>query len=201
MSNTQPLVDYWEQYSIITNEPSVVVESPSGSPPSSPPSLRQKPQAERRPSIPRRDRALSDTTAFEMTRPSLDPFHPALSLHDFTDTFGPLLFPLYRAALLHKRILLVTDAPVHEPCNYGEAEMFSVIIRLLTAFKFIISPFCPHYLNQFFRCSAQKNARPFELPLSSISEFMIYHIFHPLRGHMSKVGCLQVGSLAQPTMF
>ena len=124
MSNRQPLVDYWERYSNITNESSVVLESPSISPSSSPPTLRQKPQTERRPSIPQRNRALSDATALEMPRPALDPFHPALSLPDFTDAFGPLLFPLYRAALLRKRILLVTDAPVQEPCNYGEAVCF-----------------------------------------------------------------------------
>jgi hypothetical protein len=66
---------------------------------------------------------------------------------------------------------------------------------------FMIYPFCPHYLNRFFRCSPRKNARPFELALYSMSEFMIYHIFHPLMGHMSKAGYLQVGSLAQLTMF
>jgi hypothetical protein len=38
--------------------------------------------------------------------------HPAASLLELLDLFGPLLFPLYRAALLRKRILLVTEAPV-----------------------------------------------------------------------------------------
>ena len=33
--------------------------------------------------------------------------------------FGPLIFPLYKAALLRKRILLVTQAPVEIACKYG----------------------------------------------------------------------------------
>jgi hypothetical protein len=35
------------------------------------------------------------------------------------DSFGPLIFPLYRAALLRKRILFMGEAPVHGACNYG----------------------------------------------------------------------------------
>jgi hypothetical protein len=38
--------------------------------------------------------------------------------------FGPLIFPLYRAALLRKRILIVTDTPVEFACNLGESEIF-----------------------------------------------------------------------------
>jgi hypothetical protein len=51
---------------------------------------------------------------------SLSPFHPASSLLDFFDTFGPLMFPLYRLALLRKRILFVGQAPVLRACNYGK---------------------------------------------------------------------------------
>ena len=46
--------------------------------------------------------------------------HPALSLPDLLSTFGPLLFPLHRAALLRKRILLLGSTPVQPACNYGE---------------------------------------------------------------------------------
>lgn len=45
--------------------------------------------------------------------------HPALSLPRLLSTFGPLLFPLYRAALLRKRILLLGSTPVHPSCNFG----------------------------------------------------------------------------------
>ena len=46
--------------------------------------------------------------------------HPASSLPIFLNIFGPLVFPLYRAALLRKRILFVGDAPVEEACHFGE---------------------------------------------------------------------------------
>lgn len=49
----------------------------------------------------------------------MSPHHPALSLPIFLDTFGPLIFPLYKAALLRKRILLVGQAPVELACNFG----------------------------------------------------------------------------------
>ena len=44
--------------------------------------------------------------------------HPALAMPDLLDTFGPLIFPLYRAALLRKRILLLGSPPVQQTCNY-----------------------------------------------------------------------------------
>jgi len=44
--------------------------------------------------------------------------HPASSMTALLDTFGPLIFPLYRAALLRKRILLLGAAPVQQTCNF-----------------------------------------------------------------------------------
>lgn len=61
----------------------------------------------------------------EPSRPALTPFHPASSLPDLIESFGPLIFPLYKAALLRKRILLMTEAPVHIPCNYGTIHLDS----------------------------------------------------------------------------
>ncbi|KAI5291976.1 hypothetical protein KEM55_008188, partial [Ascosphaera atra] len=49
---------------------------------------------------------------------TLAPLHPALSLSEFLDQFGPLVFPLYRQALLRKRVLFVGDPPVHSACDY-----------------------------------------------------------------------------------
>ena len=49
---------------------------------------------------------------------SLAQHHPALSLPSFVSAFGPLIFTLYRRALLRKRILLVGDAPVHTNCDF-----------------------------------------------------------------------------------
>ncbi|KAF3929579.1 hypothetical protein ABW19_dt0207371 [Dactylella cylindrospora] len=65
-----------------------------------------------------RHRSISDATALILPGQSLSPHHPALSLPDFVLTFGPLIFPLHRAALMRKRILLVAEAPVEKACNF-----------------------------------------------------------------------------------
>ena len=66
-----------------------------------------------------RKRAVTSASALAPPGQSLDPYHPALSLPSFLDTFGPLVYPLYKAALLRKRILLVGQAPVEQACNFG----------------------------------------------------------------------------------
>ncbi|PHH55422.1 Protein LCHN [Ceratocystis fimbriata CBS 114723] len=48
------------------------------------------------------------------TSTSLERHHPAHSLSRLLDSFGPLIFPLFRATLLRKRILISCHAPVHE---------------------------------------------------------------------------------------
>lgn len=114
MANTAPLSAYWDTYQIGAPDTSTAPDSPL----ESPLSLRFKPNGERSDG-PYRNRAFSDAMVLETARPALTPFHPASSLPDFIDSFGPLVFPLYRAALLRKRVLLLTEAPVHVPCNYG----------------------------------------------------------------------------------
>ncbi len=66
-----------------------------------------------------RNRSASDGGALVAPGHRLSPFHPAWSLTTLLDTFGPLIFPIHRAALLRKRILISTHAPVHEVCNFG----------------------------------------------------------------------------------
>ena len=66
-----------------------------------------------------RKRAVTSASALAPPGQSLDPYHPALSLPSFLDAFGPLIFPVYKAALLRKRILLVGQAPVEQTCNFG----------------------------------------------------------------------------------
>lgn len=66
----------------------------------------------------KRTRAMSDAAGLANAQ-SLSPDHPAMSLTSHLDSFGPLLFPLYRAALLRKRILVLTHAPVREACDLG----------------------------------------------------------------------------------
>ncbi|TWU77341.1 hypothetical protein ED733_005453 [Metarhizium rileyi] len=48
----------------------------------------------------------------------LSSFHPAWSLGSLLNKFGPLIFPIHRAALLRKRILISCHAPVHEICDF-----------------------------------------------------------------------------------
>lgn len=57
-------------------------------------------------------------TEVPMARMGLSPYHPALTLPSMIDSFGPLIFPLYKAALLRKRILLMHEAPVQLACNF-----------------------------------------------------------------------------------
>lgn len=65
----------------------------------------------------RKPRALSDAAGLHPANPTLSQDHPAMSLiHDF-DVFGPLIFPLQRAALLKKSILIMSSAPVQPACN------------------------------------------------------------------------------------
>ncbi|KAK5111456.1 hypothetical protein LTR62_004908 [Meristemomyces frigidus] len=43
--------------------------------------------------------------------------HPGLRVNALLDTFGPLIFPLHRAALLRQRILMLGAPPVQHSCN------------------------------------------------------------------------------------
>ena len=65
----------------------------------------------------RKRRTMSDATGFGSDKPALSRYHPAMSLAEDFETFGPLIFPLYRAALLKKRVLIMTAAPVRPACN------------------------------------------------------------------------------------
>lgn len=71
----------------------------------------------------KRKRALSDATGAFAVERSMPRDHPALSMTALITTFGPLLFPLYREALLRKRILLLGTTPVQRTCNFGNHAM------------------------------------------------------------------------------
>lgn len=43
--------------------------------------------------------------------------HPALAIPALFESFGPLIFPLQRAALLRKRVLFLGSTPVQKNCN------------------------------------------------------------------------------------
>ena len=65
----------------------------------------------------KRKRGVSDaTTGLKLDAGGVTD-HPALYMPALLDNFGPLLFPLYRAALLRKRILLLGSPPVQRNCS------------------------------------------------------------------------------------
>lgn len=78
----------------------------------------------------KRTRGMSNAPATLGHVQSLSEHHPATSLPDFLRTFGPLVFPLYRAALLRKRVLLAGEAPVLTNCNYGMSDWLSIRSKL-----------------------------------------------------------------------
>ncbi|KAG6012787.1 hypothetical protein E4U43_007645 [Claviceps pusilla] len=65
-----------------------------------------------------RRRSASDGIALIPHEHTLSSYHPAWSLVNLLDKFGPLIFPIQRAALLRKRILISCHAPVHEVCDF-----------------------------------------------------------------------------------
>lgn len=116
-TNTQPLEDFWLAHKLPAEEDSQreAAESPSDA------QAKQK-QSQVSPNGRTRTRHRGVSTASALAPPgqSLSSHHPALSLPALLDTFGPLIFPLYKAALLRKRILLVGQAPVEMACNFGK---------------------------------------------------------------------------------
>lgn len=114
---TQMLVEYWDKCG--TRDTSGQAPAPITDSPLNSPALsfvkRPSPKADGH----ARNRSASEGAALLPPGHRLSPFHPAWSLNKLLDTFGPLIFPIQRAALLRKRILISTHAPVHEACNFG----------------------------------------------------------------------------------
>lgn len=81
-----------------------------------------------------RNRSASDGTALLPPGHSLSGYHPAWSLPHLLETFGPLVFPIHRAALLRKRILITAHAPVEETCNFG-ISLSSIALLFLTKLR------------------------------------------------------------------
>ncbi|KIW70021.1 hypothetical protein PV04_02332 [Phialophora macrospora] len=105
-TNTTALEEYWDKYRL----------KPEDHPPQTPHDSAGD-ESLQGPNGYTKSRSMSTTTTFVSSHHSLTPHHPALTLMDSLKLFGPLIFPLYRAALLRKRILIVTDTPVEFACN------------------------------------------------------------------------------------
>lgn len=116
-SKTQLLESYWDAH----KAPQDGLHLPTESSSESLSTLAQNP-AGRQPGKPKhnRNRSASDGTALLRSGHSLSVNHPAWSLSSLATTFGPLIFRIYRAALLRKRILLSCHAPVRQVCDFGK---------------------------------------------------------------------------------
>ncbi|KAI1467260.1 uncharacterized protein F4812DRAFT_56870 [Daldinia caldariorum] len=104
------LEEYWQKHQ--AKEESVAPAESVGSPSVAFHHLPKQPQGHVR------NRSASDGAALLPPGHRLSAYHPAWSLTKLLDTFGPLIFPIYRAALLRKRILISCHAPIQEACNF-----------------------------------------------------------------------------------
>ncbi|CAK7271841.1 hypothetical protein SEPCBS119000_004812 [Sporothrix epigloea] len=125
--NLSLLEAYWSKHSSTDTDALVATTSPGiDVPPTSPGLSKPSPMGYRPYPSPfgsqpgnARNRSVSDGTTLVLPPDHhLSPYHPAWSLTTLLDTFGPLIFPIYRAALLRKRILISTHAPVREANNF-----------------------------------------------------------------------------------
>ncbi|MCJ1352129.1 MAG: hypothetical protein MMC33_002113 [Icmadophila ericetorum] len=116
-SQTKPLENFWNENKHTEDKSTPTAEPRPGSGSSN--GYRDSRRGSRSPAQPRsRKRATSGASALAPFGQKLSPYHPARSLPELLDTFGPLIYPLYKAALLRKRILMVTRAPVETYCNF-----------------------------------------------------------------------------------
>ncbi|CAD6456467.1 e869f2c6-9770-4108-a7e7-7fe8e39d6e2b [Sclerotinia trifoliorum] len=88
-----------------------------------------------------RNRSASDGAALLPPGHTLSVYHPAWSLPKLLETFGPMIFPIQRAALLRKRILISAHAPVHETCDFVYA--ISVLSNIPLAVSDLLEPTAP----------------------------------------------------------
>jgi hypothetical protein len=128
MENTERLEEYWDKHRL--HEGDTSRELGTDSPLSYRSSINPRSLNGQRLS-----RTVTDATALTGTPRLLAPHHPALSLPDMIESFGPLIFRLYRAALLRKRILLVGEAPVHQTCDFGKQSRGSSRLHSLTIYS------------------------------------------------------------------
>jgi hypothetical protein len=104
-TNMYPLISYWEEHKLDESAGQSSVHQSTFA-------VAQKVS-----------RTLSTATISSIERQALPSYHPALAITDYLDQFGPLIFPLHRAALLRKRILIIASAPIKQACEFGKSSM------------------------------------------------------------------------------
>ncbi|KAL8675583.1 MAG: hypothetical protein Q9168_000095 [Polycauliona sp. 1 TL-2023] len=114
---THLLDNVWQQHQSQEDEDATSQTSVEGSP-SGLKEKRKRAASSPNGQRPTRNRAVSTASALAPPGQTLSVHHPALSISTYLDTFGPLVFPLYKAALLRKRVLLLGHAPVELACHF-----------------------------------------------------------------------------------
>ncbi|KAH9898926.1 hypothetical protein F4778DRAFT_782525 [Xylariomycetidae sp. FL2044] len=141
--DNSPLEQYWQKHQAQADgqdptAPKDTLEPPVG--------VQATPRSQRGHT---RNRAASDGTSLIPHGHKLSPYHPAWSLTKLLDTFGPLIFPIHRAALLRKRILIMGHAPVQEICNF--VYDISILSNIPPSTYDLLSPRSPpHRLRPLF---------------------------------------------------
>lgn len=125
--DTRVLEAFWEEHIRDEHAQDEPPESPSASRKDIPASLDRK-----------RKRARSDLTGGLTSDGEIGTDHPALCMPDLLDTFGPLTFPIFRAALLRKRILLLGQPPVQQTCNF--VYVLSVLANIPPTLRELLQP-------------------------------------------------------------
>ncbi|KAH6681988.1 hypothetical protein B0J14DRAFT_228237 [Halenospora varia] len=137
-TKTEILEEFWEESKAHGATPAADTESIT-----SPTSINFKPirTAPGKAKGHTRNRSASDGAALLPPGQHLSAYHPAWSLPSLLETFGPLIFPIHRAALLRKRILITAHAPVQETCNF--VYDISVLSNIPLAVSDLLSPSAP----------------------------------------------------------
>jgi hypothetical protein len=115
-SDTKILEEFWEEHKsedLNGKETDSLLDTPTSMKFQATRSIPAKPKGHGR------NRSASDGNALLPPGHNLSAYHPAWSLPRLLETFGPLIFPIHRAALLRKRILITSHTPVEETCNFG----------------------------------------------------------------------------------
>ncbi|KAK6843240.1 hypothetical protein PG987_004100 [Apiospora arundinis] len=150
---TQLLEQYWEKHQARDSEEQKkngaddTAKEPADGATSTQTQQKQQVKTSKRAHL--RSRSASDGAALLQPEHKLSNFHPAWSLKKLLDTFGPLIFPIHRAALLRKRILISCHAPVQEINNF--VYDISILSNIPLSTYDLLSPDCPsHRLRPLF---------------------------------------------------
>lgn len=111
VSDTSPLEEYWGQHQMQPSQATALPEE------STEDLFMSRKDSHADTNGYQKFRSMSAGSAVTPGMHTFAAHHPATTLLDFLDSTGPLIFPLYRAAILRKRLLIITEAPVEFACN------------------------------------------------------------------------------------